>query len=368
MRQIEEKLLGDAVPLQEIESRFRRFWRETAGSDSEAVLKAATLNLVVLCRSRKEFASVSEMLPQLVFHHPGRHIVVLADGERKQDEIRCRLGAFLQKTTDGRRQIVAETVMMENAGGFQHTAGAVLPLLLADLPVYLWLNFPFVSLEPNLTPLIHAADRLILTTSDTLESPAQLAAQLQAVIDISRRCSVSDLNWAQITPWREALARFFDRPADGVYLKNINAVEILDAGHALSVQALLLAGWLATSLPAPAPSEADSDSTVVFRRAGAQASVTLRRTAIDGLTGPVKVKLLAETQGKTAIFTAAAIDERLQATLQIGGSLRTLHTVPIGRLCSTLLCNELDSTGSDEAYLRSCNSVLEFLRHQIVRP
>jgi glucose-6-phosphate dehydrogenase assembly protein OpcA len=132
--------------------------------------------------------------------------------------------------------------------------GTASPLLVADLPVFLWwLSDP--SLDDHLFRVLDdTADRLIVDSA-RFRRPVETLARLAERISRSPRpgeAALSDLNWARLTPWRELIAQFFDAPHLQSYLPALTEVSIEYCPGARDrpnpCQALLLAGWLVSRL------------------------------------------------------------------------------------------------------------------------
>ena len=362
---LQQTPLGEIVTLDKIESAFRRFWRAAADDGSaEAVLKASTLNLIIYTQQAEKYREVVDQIDQIISHHPGRIIVIYVSKDDRE-EINARLSAYFQEFRSAPKQIIAEVIMLETGRrGFQHLAGAVLPLLLPDLPVYFWCTFSCVLIHPHLKPLFRYTDRLIVSTEPEYKSPRELAQALETIIGLEQECGISDLNWSKLTPWREAVAQFFDREKGRAYLHRLSEVEIVHSGAHLSTHALLLAGWLSSGLQniGSVPTNAD-DATIYYRRRVENIAIKIRRKQVPGIIGLFKVKLIAEENEKAVILTVTAQpDGSLQTSTQIGGSISSGAAVRLNTAHDAqLLCNELDFSGQDQVYLNTVKNIVEYL-------
>lgn len=363
--QLQQTTLGDKVTLDKIESAFRQFWRAAADDgSSEAVLKASTLNLIIYTQEAEKYREILNQIDQIILHHPGRIIVVYVNKDNRE-EIDARLAAYFQEPLSAPKQITAEVILLETGRrGFRHLAGAVLPLLLPDLPVYFWCTFSCVLIHPHLKPLFRYTDRLIVNTEPEYESPRELAQALETVIDLEQDCGISDLNWSKLTPWREAVAQFFDQEKSREYLHRLNEVEIVYSGEHLSAHAMLLAGWLSSSLQniGGGPTAAD-DATIYYRRRVENVAIKIRRKQVEGIAGLYKVKLIAEENEKAVILTVTARpDGLLQTSTQVGGSVLSGAVIRLNTAHDAqLLCNELDFSGQDQVYLNTLKNIIEYL-------
>ncbi|MBN1465621.1 glucose-6-phosphate dehydrogenase assembly protein OpcA [candidate division KSB1 bacterium] len=354
---------GEKIALDKIEAAFQNFWRETsdAGS-SEAVLKAATLNLIIILDDKTLYDELLAGLQQIIADHPGRIVIVYLNPESDLTDIEAHISAYSQKTKE-QTQISAEVVILETShAGSTHLAGTILPLLLPDLPVYLWCPSYAALMNPHVRILFQFIDRLIVSTPSEYDSPQQMAAMIDTLLALDRECKISDMSWSRLTDWREAVAQFFDVQENLKYLGLLDEVEITCAGDKLSNDALLMAGWMASSLKSAAHAAAiQDDSTIYFGRH--QLSIKIRKKSINGRSGIRKIKLYAEEDEKAVIFTAMAIpDECIQTILQKGGSQVTRYLYCKGQKKNIeLLCAELDFLQQDQIYLNTCRIISEHL-------
>lgn len=362
MKAVEQKL-GEQIPPPQIESHFRRFWREIAGSDSAALLKAGTLNLVVLCQEASCAQKLRRRLPEIIAHHPGRIIVVSAEPSLSAAEMNASLYAYLQEFAEGHKLIVAEVIFLQaNRQPPQWISGAVLPLLLPDLPVFLWSFDRFRSLPDSLDPLLRYVDRLVVQTDDTYDKPEEIAGILEEILRQSRQRSVVDLNWLRLANWREATARLFDRSENLQLLTALQEIEIYYSAERPTLAALYTAAWLAASLQQARLGTAEGWNSILhYRRGCTLPAITLKSLPGEGF-GVQKIKFLGKQNEKSFILTLAAEKNVFTASLQVGGEITAEYEFLHARRCAgDLLCDALDTVVQDELYLQTCNHLLEFL-------
>ncbi len=361
--------IGERVALDKIESAFRQFWRNSAGSDSsEAVLKASTHNLIIYVEEKAQYEELLDGIHEIISHHPGRMIIAFLDPESGADDIEAHVSAYTKKTKEGLTQISAELIILKTGEpGSWHLAGAILPLLLPDLPVYFWCTSICALRNPNFNTLLNYTDRLIITTPDEYESLDDMGQAMKRIKALERECNISDISWSALTSWREAIAQFFDSEQNHKYLGRLDELEITYSGDKLSNQAFLMAGWLSSRLAHVSSTPSlDDDSTIYFKRQTEQLPVKIRKKKLNGFNGLYKIKLFADDNEKSVIFTATRHKEnRIQTTVQKGGTL--LSSVDISLVRKTkieLLCNELDFLKQDSIYLAACNSISEYINER----
>ena len=225
----------------------------TIGSDR---MRANTLNLIAVARSDSDAKRIESAIVHLGDLYPSRAIVLVADPHQIRGGdpgLDVRVGLLEQPAEKGRPVVRFECITIEadTLSAF-HLANVASPLLVADLPDFLW--WPGDS--PGSTPLFHdlteIADRLIVDSS-VLSAPGRDLPVLASLMT-GRACPmVSDFAWARLTPWRQLVAQFFDAPAARPCLHCIDDVQIVygpanRAGASGLSAALLTAGWLATRL------------------------------------------------------------------------------------------------------------------------
>jgi len=248
-----------AVDIAGIERELRQLWKDNAaeaGAHGQAVTRAMTLNLVARARSREEGDAISAVVQGLTASHPNRAVLVVERAGDREPALEAYVQANCLLTAPGVPQLCSEQVTIAAAGpAAAQVPSLVLPLLVPDLPVALWLPGPAPLADRLLGRLRGVVDRLIVDSRGFAEPARELADLAVFDRDGPRRGArptpaVSDLGWARLTAWRELAAQFFDTRPLLPHLRRIDHVEIVyaAAGRPNPAQALLLAGWLSASL------------------------------------------------------------------------------------------------------------------------
>ncbi len=223
-------------------------------SSKAGVTRACALNLLVYTTPWDDHGRLEDLLERINEQHPGRTLVLVAYRDTATPRLegyvsmRCRLLGGTGK------QICGEQVTIEAGGPLLETAAtAIAPLLVSDVPVYLWWkDIPHYE-DKLFDRLAQMADRIVIDSA-AFDHPYDDLLRLSKMIDDkSRRMRVSDLNWGRLTSWRTLLASFWDVPAYRPLLDEIDRVTIKyrspqDAPEEIAPKALLLAGWLASRL------------------------------------------------------------------------------------------------------------------------
>jgi glucose-6-phosphate dehydrogenase assembly protein OpcA len=356
---------GHAASIEALErelGRLRRAAVAHARERGQALARASVLNLVVYAEREAHARRAARTVADLALRHPSRAIVILADRDRDGVVASVQLHCHVPQA-EGAQPVLYEQILARVRGDFdERVASVVIPLLVPDLPVFLWWTGTPPSDARHLDDLVTLADRLIVDSADFARADLTLPelAQLRRM-----QVGITDLNWARLTHWRELIAQFFDVPAWRPFLDGITG---LRAGFAVDMdgrdihpsQALLLLGWLASRLgwrpvESLAPSEAGGLLFRMGRADGAPVMVRLRPRFERGLdAGDVSgVRVQAQVSGATAEFVIKrAPDERhATATAIVSGVVRTERVVPLPALgIRELLGEELAIAGSDRVF------------------
>jgi len=326
------------IDVGKIEHQLSALWQQTteggkvenAGS---GVTRACVLNLLVYTPTREERDEVEHMLDEVFEQNPCRALILVADEAQEGGAAELAAHVSSHSRTLGKdvKQICGEEVTIEAKGAaINSVASALAPLLVPDVPVFLWWkDIPHYEdkLFDRMTAL---ADRLVIDSCsfdhphDDLKRLAQL---LKERPDFVR---TSDLNWGRLTSWRTLIASFWDVPDYLPLLKGIDRVTVeYDAPDAapdeLAANALLIVGWLASRLKWTIDADGfakDADTTRFALRAvdGHRINVEMRACAgkkeTDGLLGSVT---LANDASRAQFYVGLSDDcKRLQTEANIG--------------------------------------------------
>ncbi|MGI8877269.1 MAG: glucose-6-phosphate dehydrogenase assembly protein OpcA [Candidatus Limnocylindria bacterium] len=347
-------------------ARLRRAQSAQAADQGHVVARAAVLNLVVHATREPHARRAGATIGQLAQRHPSRAVIVHADrdlepGFEAQLAMHCLLPA-----ADAGRQICYEQILIRARGDSdERLASAVIPLLLPDLPVFLWWTGTPPVDQRHFDDLLALADRFIVDSAD-FARPDLTLQQIALICGAGRgRYGVTDFNWTRITAWRELVAAFFDVADWRALLAHISGIRVgfavdADGRDIHPSQALLLIGWLGSRLGwrptgALAPSEAGGMLFAMRRRDGAQIQVRVRPRFERGLAeGDLSgLRLQAERDGSLTEFVVKRVHGTAHAlaTVTRGGQVISSRTVPLPAPSVTdLLGEELTIAGSDRIY------------------
>ena len=343
-------------------ARLRRAAVAHARERGQTLGRASVLNLVVYSEREVHARRAARTVADLALRHPSRAIVLLGDRDRDGVVASVQLHCHVPQS-DGAQPVLYEQILARVRGDFdERVASVVIPLLVPDLPVFLWWTGTPPSDARHLDDLVTLADRFIVDSAD-FARPDQTLPEIARLA--RHRVAITDLNWARLTHWRELIAQFFDVPTWRPFLDGITGIR---AGFAVDMdgrdihpsQALLLLGWLSSRLgwrpvESLAPSEAGGLLFRMGRADGAPIMVRLRPRFERGLdAGDVSgIRIQAAYGRETAEFVIKrAPDERhATATAIIGGVVRSERVVPLPALgIRELLGEELAIARNDHVY------------------
>ncbi len=256
---------GTPVPvtIDYVDAQLTQLWRNVAEAAQakggvSAVTMAQVLNLILKADSLVATNEYIADINNITGSHPARVVAIAVDPDDSAMPVQAWVSIHCQMPPSGGKQVCAEQIFVSGGSdAVRQIPAAVIPLLLPELPVFLWWpkgspfdDYLFRQLEDSL-------DRLIVDSAN-FENPEGTLAKMSTRIknasaSLMPKLACTDMNWGRITRWRELIAQFFDGATLRPYLDCINQVTI---DFALSkhgvpanrAQALLLAGWLASRL------------------------------------------------------------------------------------------------------------------------
>ena len=269
---------GEDVALADVERALGslRCGDVTAGNLPD--LRTSVLSHVAWVPPRWREAAES-VLEGLRERHPSRTIVLYPDPDSDRDAIDAEVRVESFALPGLERHVAAEVVSLRlHDGRVRAPASVVLPLLIADLPVFLrWRGQPEFYGGP-FEQLTDVADRLVVDSGEWDGLPAaypQLAEFFAAV-------AVSDIAWARAERWRRAIARLWPDVAE--------VRELTVEGP--QADALLLAGWLRSRLQHEVALDnrpADTLRTVAVDGNGVEAGGDEPKTPSDLLSDQLEI-------------------------------------------------------------------------------
>ncbi|MGH7776714.1 MAG: glucose-6-phosphate dehydrogenase assembly protein OpcA [Candidatus Dormibacterales bacterium] len=240
---------GGGVGLDEVAERMARMRAQLAHDEAEEPgrphTRGAVMNMLVCGDSRLAAEAAARAAKALALHHPSRTVVVVGESARREAmdaEVEIEWHLLM-----GSPQVAYEQVVLRvPLAALEGLPAMVAPLLLGDVPTYLWWTGA------------RGVDRRALSAAPACQAwivdSATFMPPGPAIVELARLAGAAtlglgDLHWARSGPWREALAQAFNAPTRRPLLGAVTEVAIRHGrGSGGLAAALLLAGWLAARL------------------------------------------------------------------------------------------------------------------------
>ncbi len=241
------------VSLSQIEATLAQLGRDMSIiHGGQVAVRSSVMTLVAYARGAEQGARVGRAVEGLTGQHPSRSIILIAEPDEPTSPLRAEVSLHCHVPQHGAGQTCSEQIKIHARGETaRHLSGVVLPLLLTELPVFVWWTdgMPQGDLVQN---LIDVSDRVIVDSADFADPDAAFIRLAEMAQQGANRTAFSDFNWTRLRPWRELVAQFFDVPRLRPYLDGVQRIEIeyavAQGEHPNPAQANLCAGWFASRL------------------------------------------------------------------------------------------------------------------------
>nr|MBA2442288.1 glucose-6-phosphate dehydrogenase assembly protein OpcA [Rubrobacter sp.] len=281
---------GGPMTVEEIEHELGQLRMDEEGSVG---LRASVLNLIVVT-DEESAPQVTEEVSRLAGRYPARAILLISDPEPGEPRLDVRLSAFcnVRGGTPGAQstQVCAEQITVHAEGPpAEHLESIAGPLLIPDLPVFLWYPRGFSPLSPEFAGMAELADRLIIDSGASGDNEGCIR-ELAGMVRRREVPAVGDLQWVGLSPWRSLLADVFSPPERTGLLREIERVEVLHAPDG-ECRALLLVGWLADTLGwRPESVESNGGREVRFSSPAGDVTVEITRSSPEATLRRVRLR------------------------------------------------------------------------------
>ncbi len=236
------------IPLWQIKPELAKMWNE--------VTRSSVLTLVVYAPGAARAAQVIDRLNVLQGQHPSRAIILAVEPAEMRSEPAAVVSLQNHQLAEGASQVGDEqiTIFLPDTNT-DRISDFVTPLLLSDMPVFVWWAGNPPTNRHVIDDLVDLGDHQLFDSA-AFPQPIRDIGILAHIIERCRSTAVNykafhDFTWARLLPWREALAQSFDPP----YLTHLSHLTHLRLGFASDpnrparpAPAYLLAGWLIARL------------------------------------------------------------------------------------------------------------------------
>lgn len=325
--------------------------------DGTMGLRASVLNLLVVTDDESA-SDVTESVSGLANRYPSRAVVLIMDPDDEED-VDIQVSAFCNVRGGSGAQVCAEQVTVHASGPpAEHIESFAGPLLVPDLPVFLWYPGVFSPYSPEFEGMAELADRLIVDSAASGDAEASLR-ELAGMLGDEEVPAIGDLQWVALSPWRSLISELFSSSERARKLDEIHTAEVLYSPGG-ECRAMLLVGWLASTLGWEPKSAESHDGGRKFEFSGPSGDITvnlsddspdarLRRVRL--LTDDLSFQVSRHRDTSDASATVMRDDELLgERTVKLGG-------FDLG----VLLGEELQYRGHDTVYESALKTAVELL-------
>lgn len=347
-----------------IEKELTALWKQASEEEDSGVVRASILNLLVYIPGDSDMSKLDEIMMDVTASHPCRAIVIIAEHGAKEPVLSAQVTSRCTLPTPTSKQVCCEQVTITaSESHMDEVPSALAPLLIADLPVYLWWRAIPQRVDKEIFGrLSEISDRVIIDSALFNDPRGDLVNMAAVFRDTPRWAALSDLNWARLTAWRALIAGFYDVPDHRAMLDRLNSVTIEYAppssdAAAIPTRALLLGGWLASRLG--------------WRLGGPASGADAKSSAFDYTVNDQKVRLefvptrreiepghlakvtLGSAANESALFTVrrSADAARIETAVTLGEERKAQRVLGYEGLNeSELIGKELEILGHDRVY------------------
>ena len=365
-----------AIDANAVQRTLTRLWNEVVDErraaegkpkrDGDAALmRTRTINLIAIADTSDDAERLRGTVTSLAEFFPSRSVILVRTPPTTLSNglaIKLEVEEFPAKNRQ--TPVRFETITVAAAGREALLASVASPILLPELPDFVWYPGGTFDESPLLREVIDFADRLIVDSSRAVDPSRVLRflAELEAGTT-DGELHLSDTAWTRLVPWRQMIAQFFDPVSMQPSLEAIDDVTIVYGagdgdGRNGVTSALLLAGWLCTRLGWRAPGEElvrSRDGWKLTLRAGQRGrsrEVILTLVASeDPMIGPCvgRVEITAGGDVPGVFSVERLTPESVQTSSELSSAVRRI--VYVRNLDDArLLSLELRVFGSDPVY------------------
>jgi glucose-6-phosphate dehydrogenase assembly protein OpcA len=356
---------GRDVDAGTIERHISEFWKHLpVGSDDAAAVRTRMFNFVIYAENQERLDRVLR-LTQLSKRHPSRAVVLVPDRSHVDPAVDAEVSLHCRPGPSGTLTYCYEQIVLAIHGrAADHLSSVVAPLLMSELPTYLWWPGQPPLGSRLFNSLLSMSDQLILDSAE-FDSPATGISEITRIC--SDRYGINDFHWARLTPWREIVAQFFDGAALLPYLQGIRSVTVeFGSGPgvtgAVTSGLLLIIGWLGCLLGWNSETtldpivKGDTKISVLQDDRLILIDLQLRDHGPKSMQRLMSIEILSQPPGSPPGRFRVQRDDSLyhvNVSTQIDGQTEITRLIPLGiKTDDQLLAEELELAGQDLLYKR----------------
>ncbi len=341
-----------------VEQIERELGQLRMNEDGTLGLRASVLNLIVVT-DEESAAEITQSVSKLSGQYPARAILLISDPEAEETNLEIQLSAFCNVRGGGGAQVCAEQITIHAEGPpAEHLESLAGPLLIPDLPVFLWYPGPFSPSSPEFAGMVNLADRVMIDSAAAGDCERSLR-EIGGLLENAASPAVGDLQWMMLSPWRALVSELFGPPDRAEELGKIHKVEVLHAPRG-ECRALLLVGWLASALDWRLVDATRTEEGREVRFAGPSGEIVAELSHNSPDARLRRVRLYSDEYSFQVSRHRDLSDAR--TTVMRGDELLGELTVHLGSFdLGALLGEELRYRGRDAVYESALRTAVEIL-------
>lgn len=222
--EILESTSSEVEDLGKVDSKLMSLYRRAAGAeeDNVPVMRAALFNLIVYASTDEEAGEAAGNVAEVAGLHPCRAVIIDAVPPLPNEpEISASVICGISER--GERRLCGDIIRLHAREGRVSVVGSVMPILVPDVPVYLWVPGEIPHKDIDFEHFADLSSHLIFDSRRF----GNLAKGLMTVKSYSvggKARIVEDLSWVSLGAWRESMAEHFDPPQMREYLGKLNRI------------------------------------------------------------------------------------------------------------------------------------------------
>jgi len=365
------------INVEAIERELTSLWQQASkDEDAGGVTRASMFNLLVYVPSQAAAKQLDDILTDVAAARPCRVILIVADSEEPQGTLTAEVTSRCTLPSGSSKQVCCEQVTITSATDqLEEVPSAVAPLMLSDLPVYLWWHAePKISDKMLFRRLVDLSNRVVIDSTMFPNPESELVTMASVLTQTPRWTAISDLNWARLTAWRALLAGFYDIADYRGLLNNLTRVTIryapVTGSLVIPARALLLGGWLASRLqwavkPGTARRSDSSSNIQLTSQSGNSLTLEFEHTRRDIEPGHLALVTLESGSEQPVSFTVKRSEDgqRIETSVTRDEEKSSQRVLGYEGLSETeLIGKELEILGHDRVYEQAVLAAGEIIR------
>jgi glucose-6-phosphate dehydrogenase assembly protein OpcA len=209
------------------------------------------LNLVVTLGDHHRAGVCNDLVSLIAVSHPLRAVLIHPGGGTGAGTLDAEITTEAHQLLGGFPVQRSQVLLHVRGEAAEHLASLVEPLLVPDVPTYLWWSGKEQLDSRAVRDVMEFADVLVVDSA-LFKRPARGLLDLAALPrgDGAGVAGIQDLGWSRLRPWRDAIAQAFAPAERRPLLAGLREIEVTAAGGggAELIGAALLAGWVVGAL------------------------------------------------------------------------------------------------------------------------